>query len=460
MSEALILIQLINTVGKEYIVKDLDAYFVSPANANEIQKIIQIANKYKFPIFTKTCDEKFHGIDDIRPGDVFLDFSRMDKIENLDINSRSITIEPGVSFLQIQEELEKYDLRVMNPIGLPASVSVLNSYVERIPLLSAPKPLLANGWQCILAMDVILPLGEILKTGASSFVDVKNLFFWPFGCGPDLSRVFTASHGTMGIVTKATIKLKKIPQSRKVLFIRFDNIENAVDVLYKIQRIEIGEQCLLVNNFNLSVWLNENSVDQKSFIETIPQWTLLLGLAGTEEKIKYQEEDLEDLDINPEGSLERFTDDILQEFYNPQRITKLLEYKAICRKISFYTTLNRIPEINLKIYHLLQKDNYPIEEVGISITPIELGHASFVEYYIYADIENQNEKERVEKLYIKLYQLIVNLGGNVDRPNKRISEIVYSKNPIFYTFLKSVKNQIDPTDIINPKKLIIEKGEM
>lgn len=455
MSEDFVLSQLINIVGNAYVLKDLDAYIVKPRNVDEIQNIVQIAIKYKFPIFTKTCDEEFHGINDIMPFGVFLDFSRMNKIHNLDIKSRSITIEPGVSFLQLQKELKKFELRAMNPLGLPASVSVLNSYVERIPLLSAPKPLLANGWQCILAMDVVLPSGEILKTGASSYVDVKKLFFWPFGCGPDLSRVFTAGQGTMGIVTKATIKLKKIPKLRKLLFIRFDNIENAVDALYKIQRIEIGEECLLVNNFNFSVWLSKNSIDQKSFIEKIPQWTLLLCLAGPEEKIKYQKEDLEDIGVQPEVNLEKFADEILKEFNSPQKISKLLKYKSICRKISFYTTLNRVPEINVKIYDVLRENNYPLEEVGVFISPIELGHASFVEYYLYADAKNQSEKERVEKLYFELYQLILNLGGNIDRPNKRIAEIIYSKNPTFYNFLKSVKNQLDPSDIINPKKLLI-----
>jgi len=455
LSEDFVLSQLINIVGNAYVLKDLDAYIVKPRNVDEIQNIVQIAIKYKFPIFTKTCDEEFHGINDIMPFGVFLDFSRMNKIHNLDIKSRSITIEPGVSFLQLQKELKKFELRAMNPLGLPASVSVLNSYVERIPLLSAPKPLLANGWQCILAMDVVLPSGEILKTGASSYVDVKKLFFWPFGCGPDLSRVFTAGQGTMGIVTKATIKLKKIPKLRKLLFIRFDNIENAVDALYKIQRIEIGEECLLVNNFNFSVWLSKNSIDQKSFIEKIPQWTLLLCLAGPEEKIKYQKEDLEDIGVQPEVNLEKFADEILKEFNSPQKISKLLKYKSICRKISFYTTLNRVPEINVKIYDVLRENNYPLEEVGVFISPIELGHASFVEYYLYADAKNQSEKERVEKLYFELYQLILNLGGNIDRPNKRIAEIIYSKNPTFYNFLKSVKNQLDPSDIINPKKLLI-----
>ena len=65
-------------------------------------------------------------------------------------------------------------------------------------------------------------------------------------------------------------------------------------------------------------------------------------------------------------------------------------------------------------------------------------------------------KDTIEKLYIELYQSIMNLGGNIDRPNKRIAKIVYSKNPMYSNFLKSVKNQLDPNNIMNPGKLLGE----
>ncbi|MFX0186170.1 MAG: FAD-binding oxidoreductase [Candidatus Hodarchaeota archaeon] len=455
MSGDIVLDKLVDIVGNAYVKKDSEAYIVSPGNTEDIQNIIQAANQQKFNIHIKTCDDNYHGIDDLITNDVILDFYRMNKIQDLDKISRAITIQPGVSFLQLQTELNKYEFRAMNPLGLPASISVLNCYIERVPLFSAPKPLLANGWQCILTMDVVLPTGEILKTGASSMKSMKKPFYWPFGGGPDMSRVFTAAHGNLGIVAKATIKIKAMPQSRKLLFLAFSKIEDAVDVLYKIQRIELGEECLLSKNFNLAAMLSKNSADFKSLVNELPQWTLLLCLAGPEEKIKYQEEDFKDLGLTPIDSLENFADDLLNEFLCPQRISRILEYKTICRKISFYTTLDRLSEFNSNILSYLGENNYSSEELGTFITPVELGRACFVEYYIYADPTKPNEKEMVEKLYIDLYQLISNLGGNVDRPNKRIDSIVYSKNPMFKSFLKSIKNQLDPNNIINPKKLSI-----
>ena len=298
----------------------------------------------------------------------------------------------------------------------------------------------------------------MLKTGASSLVGMEKPLFWPFGGGPDLSRVFTASRGTLGVVTKATIKVKEIPQSRKLLLIPFDKVEEVVDSLYKIQRSEIGEECLLANNFNLSVMLSENPSKREALRKALPQWILLLCLTGPEEKIKYQEEDLKDLGVSPLYALstvEKSVEEFLDEFSCPQRISRLLGYKAICRKISFYTTLDRVPEFNLNVHNLIRTYDYPEHELGAFITPVEQGHACFVEYYIFADPTKRGDVDRVEKLYIELYEQLANLGGNIDRPCGRVAEIVYSKNPVYRSFLKTVKEQLDPNNIMNPGRLLM-----
>jgi len=327
--------------------------------------------------------------------------------------------------------------------------------LERAPLLSAPKPLLANGWQCILDMEIVLPTGDILKTGAASLVDVEKPFFWPFGGGPDLSRVFTASQGTLGVVTKATIKVKAIPELRKIIFLPFNKVEDAIDTLYRIQRVEIGEECLLLNSFNLSLILSEDKAKHVTIKNDLPPWTLVLCLAGTEEKIKYQEEDLKDLGIllqNQPPNMEKFKVDLLDEFSNPQRISRLLEYKKICRKISFYTTLDRLQDINEKVLNLIRKHNYPENELGAFVMPIELGRACFIEYYIFA---NQPDEVRLKILYVELYESLYNLGANIDRPYGQIAKIVYGKNPALQRILRMVKDQLDPNKIMNTNRLLI-----
>ena len=83
--------------------------------------------------------------------------------------------------------------------------------------------------------------------------------------------------------------------------------------------------------------------------------------------------------------------------------------------------------------------------------PIELGRACFAEYYIFS----KKSEYDIEKLYYDLYENLVNIGANVDRPHGRVTELIYSKNPSYRDFLKLVKNQLDPNGILNPNRFIL-----
>jgi len=110
-----------------------------------------------------------------------------------------------------------------------------------------------------------------------------------------------------------------------------------------------------------------------------------------------------------------------------------------------------LSEFHEKVGTILQAEDYPKQELGILITPIELGRACFIEYLIFAD---GSEKEKVEKLYLEIYKQVVDLGGNVDRPYGPVAGMVYAKNPVHSNFLKYVRDQFDPKGIMNPNRLI------
>ena len=89
MSGDVILNKLANIVGNANIKKEAGTYVVSPGSTEDIQKIVLAANQQKFNVHIKICDDDYHGIDDIAPDDVILDFSRMNNIQNL---NKKVTI--------------------------------------------------------------------------------------------------------------------------------------------------------------------------------------------------------------------------------------------------------------------------------------------------------------------------------------------------------------------------------
>ena len=172
---------------------------VTPTSIEQIQGITQICNENKIDLIPSSSTEKYYGATIPKNGGIILDLRKMNKILEINADERFVRIEPGVTFKQIQMELKKHGLRVMVPLGLPSSASVVSTYMERVPLLSGPKILLSEGWQCTLNMQIVIPNGMTVNTGSASWCKDRPSFL-PSGpvSGPDLSRMFSGSQPESG----------------------------------------------------------------------------------------------------------------------------------------------------------------------------------------------------------------------------------------------------------------------
>ena len=210
---------------------------VSPTTIIEIQDILAIATKYNRSIVPSSSSEKYYGATIPNDKSIIMDLRKMNRILDIDADERYVRIEPGVTYKQLQAELKKHGLRIMVPLGFPSSASVVSTYMERVPLLSGPKVLLSEGWQCILNMQILIPNGMLVNTGSASWCKDRPSFLptSPIS-GPDLSRVFSGSQGTLGIVSDLIIKTKYLPEIKRVVFIPFEKIEDIIDVIYLVAK--------------------------------------------------------------------------------------------------------------------------------------------------------------------------------------------------------------------------------
>ena len=149
----------------------------------------------------------------------------------------------------------------MIPFGAAPKRSVLSSYLERDPALSAAS--FEHGNFLIMDMEMVLPDGELFRTGQ-----------WASGGEPggpmgpvrnSLFRLWTGAQGTLGIVTKMGVQITPFIKERQIFFISFNNLADAIEPLQRIQRREIGMECFLLNRFNLAALLNEEWQVPESF---------------------------------------------------------------------------------------------------------------------------------------------------------------------------------------------------
>ena len=276
----------------------------------EIQDVVKAANESKTPLIPVSSGMNLRGAAVPKEGGIILDLSPMNKIGQVTERERWAVVEPGVTYGQLSEELQKHGLRVMMPLGAPPSRSVVSSVIERDPTLAAAS--FEYGNSIHMEIELVLPTGVLWRMGKWRR-RLKGQWSSPGGGGlhgdTPYAWLWHKAQGTLGIITGMVVKAEHIPRASKVLILPFDNLADAIEPIRKIQRKELGLECFLLNNFNLAAVMAQDWNVPESFPcqkvssnvfdslrDRLPKWTLIIHLAGLlyfpEEKVAYEEEDL------------------------------------------------------------------------------------------------------------------------------------------------------------------------
>ena len=218
--------------GQDTIKPDL---MVFPQTTEQISKILKLANVYKIPVFPRGGGAGVTlGALSIYGGGMVLNMSKMDKVVSIDESNLSVTAETGMLQSDLEEALNKkgYTLNFF-----PAShyCSELGGFIANrgSGTLSSKYGKIDN---LILALEVALPDGTIFKS--IPLPDHSN--------GPDLTRLFLGSEGTLGVVTKATLKMFYEPEERRFNAFLFKSLKDAINAGREIMIKRLGPSVIRV----------------------------------------------------------------------------------------------------------------------------------------------------------------------------------------------------------------------
>lgn len=465
-------------VGKRYVLDDeasLDAYskdlslsqprrpslVVKPKDVEEVQKVVKLANKRLMPVIPVSSGAHFHGETIPEQGGIVIDLRRMDKVIQVDTRNRKVKIEPGVTWGKLQEVLKEHDQMALNPLFPHPQMSALTSSLERNPML-IPKYEYAEP---VLTMEVVLPQGDLFRTGTAAAANTEEAY--PEGPGIDFFRLFQGAQGTLGVVTWLNVKTEYRPKHQKVFFVPFKRIEDAVEPIYRMQRQHIGNECFLLNSFNLALLLaDEWPKDFEELNEKLPPYTLTVVIAGAPrrplERIAYEEEAMQEIAsqllFQPSSTVAGVAglqDIMLEKLRTPQEDESYWKtrHKGSSQDIFFITTMDRAKEFHQKVMEICNEFNYPTKELGIYLQPLERGRACHLEFSFPCDVSSEKEREKVRELYLSLSEELITMGAFFSRPYGYWADMVYRRATTYTTTLKEVKKVFDPNNVLNPGKL-------
>jgi glycolate oxidase len=180
-----------------------------PGTTEDVQAIIKIASRYKFPFVPRGSGFTFCAFPTMA-GTMVIDPKRMNRIIELNEQDMYAVIEPYVSFVGLQAEAMKAGLTIPTPLA-GAHVSCLANYSWHGAYGNSW--LTGIGAQNLLGFELVLPTGDVVRSGSMACPNAG--YFWNDGPGPDLRGFLRGGMfghaGGMGMVTKISCKLWQWP---------------------------------------------------------------------------------------------------------------------------------------------------------------------------------------------------------------------------------------------------------
>ena len=413
-----------------------DAVIV-PGNRDEISKVMVIANREKINIIPRGAGTNICGGSVAREGGIIIVFHRLNKILEIDTESRCAVVQPGVVNADLQKEVAQYGL--MYP---PDPASMFVSTIGGNVALNAGGP---RGVKYgvtrdyLLGLEVVLPTGDVIRTGGKTLKNVS---------GYDLTRLMCGSEGTLGIITEITLRLVPSAPAKATLQAIYSNLDDAATTVSAIIGSGIVPTTLeLIDRTVLDVISNYGGAKFSDEAEAL----LLIEVDGEEVLLEEQGKRIEKF-CKDRGAME------VERAKTPEEAEKLWQarrsaFGAVasimpnCIVEDATVPVKMLPAIIRKIVELA--DKYQLK-IGV------LAHAGDGNLHplIMTDLRDKEEMERVDKALVELYEAAMKMGGTLSGEHgigiakDKFMSMEFTQ--ISIDLMRGIKRVFDPNNILNP----------
>jgi len=466
-------------------------FIVMPGSNEDVQAIVRLANRYKFPYSTLGSGLAMAVTAAVKPYWCIIDTKRMDRLK-IDERNMYAILEPYVTHAQLHAEAMKRGLHMGTPEAGSQSSNLANHVAYGMQGTAyrtgfAPRNILGVEW--------VLPTGEILRTG--SLANPATGYYWGEGPGPDargLLRGLVGHIGTLGIITKMAVKLypwpgpqvlptdgvapdKKceLPRERfRWYLFTYPTFEKTIEVMYEISKAEIGAVLHNWPPVYFNWWWAKSREDYwKSWIDEYWQKNTMHCVAiclwgfALEKQVEYESKVLQQI-IEETGG--RLVPDEVFERWVPYTANNWIRDTNGCRMMRVgggystnnltFDSIDEAERVFLLSWEILDKYTPPFldSDHPAWVAPYDLGH--------YALAETDFPREKTDENDGTLAKTIAETGMECVKGqivNGLTVAAAHRFGPAFANFhliLARIKKSLDPSNVANPTRIIdIDKVE-
>ena len=380
--------------------------------------------------------------------EIIINFSKMNKILEIDKSNLTVLVEAGLILDNLKENLDKEGLYF--PINLSSSGSCMigGNIATNAGGINALK--YGTMKDNIIGIEMITGNGTLLSNLSKM---KKN------NTGYDLKSIVSSSEGTLGMISKALLKIYPKPTDNFTFFAAYENLNLCIESFKQIRNIYYDklESAELIPNYSFEVCLKNNFIN-KHFFKTKNPWYVMYRLNLYENKLNFQnifennypvldkfiKEILIPTSIEQENKIWKFRDDLVEAYK--------MEGKVVTNDIS-------IPLDKIDIFFKTAASYLNKIPMEIKLNPFgHLGDNNIHFNMVLPNIEDLNSYIKIrDEIYLYINDLVQSYGGSFSAEHgigqiKKNSLLKY-KTSSEIEIMKNIKKIFDPKNILNDGKI-------
>ncbi len=371
-------------------------------------------------------------------GGISIDLGRMKQVLSVNAEDLTVTVQPGVTRKQLNEEIKSTGL--FFPIDPGADASIGGMSATRASGTNAVR--YGTMRENVLGLEVVTASGDIIRTGTRARKS---------SAGYDLTRLMVGSEGTLGVITEITLKLFPLPEAVSAATCSFPSIDAAVQTT--IQIIQMGVPIARVELIDQNA---VRMVNAYSKINLPVQPMLLMEFHGSPASVKEQAETVQDIAAE-------FGGQAFEWATTPEDRTRLwtarhnayfaaIQSRPGCRAISTDTCvpISRLADCLLDSIAEVEASGIPYFLVG------HVGDGNFHFGYL-IDPDSDQERATAETLNNQLVARALSLDGTCTGEHgiglHKMDFLVTETGAGAVSMMRTIKQALDPKNIMNPGKI-------
>ena len=416
---------------------------VRPVDSDQITQLLMIANEERIPIVPRGGGTGLSGGSIASRGGVVVDFTRMNRILEIDQQNMHAVVEPGVITAALVAEAEKHTLLYPPDPGSYKVSTIGGNVAENAGGLRAVKYGVTRNY--LMQLRAISPTGELFHSGAKTRKCVA---------GYDLVSLLCGSEGTLAVLTEATVKLLPLPAYRKSMTAIFSSAADAGQAVSNMMTAGLAPACLeIIDNFTL------RRIEEFTRMG-LPVDAGALILAEFDGLLKCTVEEESELGkkaLIDSGALEI---KVAENAVDRDRIWEAR--RAALAALSRAKPTSILEDVTVPLPKLSEMI-HKIEQIAInnSILIGTFGHAGDGNLHptILTDERDHNEMVRVTTAIEQLIDATLELGGTISGEHGiGFSKAAFLPREVGVGSMKimgQIKKSLDPNNILNPGKFLV-----